>query len=201
MASGYQGSYPHPPPNGRDDVRLPSIKDLNFPQHRAQEASTAPTNGSQVEHARNGRHDASPWSRSSASSASAVPQHAQSMPPPHENSKIQYPATKADAPYTTSSQQAPPPPAGPGNAGPPSSRGDPSPQNSSKRPRSDSIGVSAPPGRSHVSIVHEMSRPAANRNLQSIGCCLVQCVPSATPVICVCTSAPIVCVCASCACA
>ena len=195
MASGYQGSYPHPPPNGRDDVRLPSIKDLNFPQHRAQEASPTTTNGTQADHARNGRHDASSWSRSSASSSVVVSQHAQSMPPPHESPKTQYPPSKSDAPYATSSQQAPPPPVAPGNAGPPPSRGNPSPQNSSKRPRSESgVGVSASPGRSHVSILHELQSQhgVANRHFTSIGCCSVQCVPPSTSVIRVAASASVV---------
>ncbi|KZT67449.1 hypothetical protein DAEQUDRAFT_392400 [Daedalea quercina L-15889] len=152
MASTYQGSYPHPPPpNGRDDVRLPSIKDLNFPQHRAQEGSTAQNSGAQTEHARSGRHDGSSWSRSSVSSSAPASQHPQSMPPPHESPKTQYPSAKADTPYATSSQQVPPPPTVPSGGGPPPSRGDPLPQNSSKRPRSESgVGASASPGRSHT---------------------------------------------------
>ncbi|KAH9928389.1 uncharacterized protein B0H18DRAFT_1001097 [Fomitopsis serialis] len=151
MTSAYSNSYAHPPPpNGRDDVRLPSIKDLNFPQHRAQEGSTAPSGGAQAEHARPSRHDAASWSRSSASTSAPPSQHPQSMLPPHESPKTQYPPAKVDATYANS-QQPPPPPVAPNTSGPPPSRGDPSPQNPSKRPRSESgVGVSPSAGRSHA---------------------------------------------------
>ncbi|TBU33394.1 hypothetical protein BD311DRAFT_434084 [Dichomitus squalens] len=83
----------------QDSVRLPSIKDLNFPPPGQ---DGAPANGQgRAEHAR-ARHESSSWGRSSAPSAPIPPsQHSSGMPPPHDPPpKHQYaPPSKPDAPY------------------------------------------------------------------------------------------------------
>ncbi|KAI0749663.1 hypothetical protein C8Q80DRAFT_1101924 [Daedaleopsis nitida] len=145
------------------DVRLPSIKDLNFPPPGQ---DGAPTNGSgRPEHPR-ARHDPTSWGRPPHASSPAHPQsqHSSTMPPPHEQPKShQYAAPpKQDAsPYAhpqhppPTQQQQPGPP--PHNAHNPMAPGAQRPENpsepSSKRSRSSQSGVSASPARSpHVSL-------------------------------------------------
>lgn len=153
-------SYSLPPPM-QDSVRLPSIKDLNFP---TPSQDGAPPNASgRADHQRP-RHEPPSWGRSSASSAPAPhPQHSQqhspNMPPPHEPPPKTHvhaypPPPKPDASYAPQGQPSQPPPAGvaPHNgvgAGAP--RSENSADASSKRSRSQQ-GVSASPARSpHVS--------------------------------------------------
>ncbi|KAI0671846.1 hypothetical protein C8Q78DRAFT_1031131 [Trametes maxima] len=154
-----QYSYSLPPPM-QDAVRLPSIKDLNFPPPGQDGASA---NGSgRAEHARP-RHETTSWSRSNASTGPPPPQHppqpqhsqhSSAMPPPHNPppKSHAYAPQKHDASY---SQQGPGPSPQQPSGGAPTHNGmsagptraengtDPS----SKRSRSQA-GVGASPGRS-----------------------------------------------------
>ncbi|KAI0787549.1 hypothetical protein C8Q74DRAFT_614650 [Fomes fomentarius] len=157
MSSHPQYSYSLPPPM-QDGVRLPSIKDLNFPPPGQ---DGAPTNGSgRAEHSRSrhdNRHEPSSW-RAAPPPSAAPPQHSAAMPPPHDpppKSHLYAPQHKPDASY----HQGPPPQQPPSGgqhhngvgAGPP--RPENSADASSKRSRSSQSGVSASPARSpHVSL-------------------------------------------------
>ncbi|KAI0833613.1 hypothetical protein BC628DRAFT_36171 [Trametes gibbosa] len=156
-----QYSYSLPPPV-QDSVRLPSIKDLNFPPP-GQDGGPANGNG-RAEHSRT-RHDAPSWGRPNASSNAPPPQHPQhpqhssNMPPPHDPPPKSHPYAqqKHDASYPPSgpgpSPQQPPPgvPTHNGmNGGP--ARPENSTDPSSKRSRPQAA-VGASPGRSpHVSL-------------------------------------------------
>lgn len=152
-------SYSLPP---QDSVRLPSIKDLNFPPP-GQDGN--PTNGNaRPEHPRQ-RHDTGSWSRSNATTGPPQPQHPQhsqhssNMPPPHDtpSKSHPHPSQRHDASYG-------PPGSGPSPQQPPAgmpthngmSAGQTRSENgtdpSSKRSRPQAA-VSASPGRSpHVSL-------------------------------------------------
>ena len=116
MSSHQPQYYSLPPPAGVDSVRLPSIKDLNFPPP-GQEG--APSNGhGRAEHARSTRQEPAPWGRGPPSvpapqhSQPHAPQHSPSMPPPHEpppKSHQYAPSPKPDASYASVG----PPPAQP----------------------------------------------------------------------------------------
>ena len=153
MTSTYQPphSYSHPPPqsNMSDNVRLPSLKDLNF-QYRSPGSQESPplANGPPPpsEHPRS-RHDSGSWVRPPQSINGA------SVPAPHETPKSHlYAAQKAETAYMTPgipvSQQTGSNVSG-ANGIPPASRGD-APSQNSKRPRSPAVSASS--GRSpHVS--------------------------------------------------
>ncbi|KAI0649004.1 hypothetical protein C8Q79DRAFT_486862 [Trametes meyenii] len=106
-----QYSYSLPPPM-QDAVRLPSIKDLNFPPPGQDGASA---NGAgRAEHARP-RHETTSWSRSNASTGPPPPQrppqpqhsqHSSAMPPPHNPppKSHAYPPQKHDASYSQQGQ-------------------------------------------------------------------------------------------------
>ncbi|KAM5537247.1 hypothetical protein V8D89_009180 [Ganoderma adspersum] len=144
----HYSSYSLPAPM-QDSVRLPSIKDLNFPPPGQ---DGAPANGQgRTEHSRQ-RHES--WSRSSGPSGPIPqPQHSSSMPPPHDPppKHHQYaPPPKSDPPYAQPAPSPQQPPQGvPTHNG--ASAGAPRPENhtdaSSKRSRSQQ-SVSVSPGRS-----------------------------------------------------
>ncbi|KAI0719409.1 hypothetical protein C8T65DRAFT_706431 [Cerioporus squamosus] len=140
-----------------DTVRLPSIKDLNFPPP-GQDGAPANASG-RADHPRS-RHEPASWGRSSAQSAPAPPQqHSPNMPSPQQPPPKPHPHShahgypgppKPDASYAPQGHPNQPPPAGvaPHNgvgAGPP--RPENSADASSKRSRSQQ-GVSASPARS-----------------------------------------------------
>ncbi|OJT02478.1 hypothetical protein TRAPUB_7045 [Trametes pubescens] len=157
-------SSSHPPqyasyslPPVQDSVRLPSIKDLNFPPP-GQDGN--PTNGNvRPEHPRQ-RHDTPSWSRSNASAGppqSQHPQHSQhssNMPPPHDPppKSHPHPSQRHDASYGPPGSGPSPqqPPAGMPthngmNAGPTRSENGTDPSSKRSRPQA---AVSASPGRS-----------------------------------------------------
>lgn len=158
MTSTYQPphSYSHPPPppnNMSDNVRLPSLKDLNF-QYRSPGSQESPplANGPPPpsEHGRS-RHEVASWNRPPPpqSSVNGAPVSAS-----HETSKSHlYTPQKTETAYMTpglpASQQPGSNVSGPNGAASAPPRGDMPPQ-SLKRTRSPA--VSASPGRSpHVS--------------------------------------------------
>ncbi|OBZ66141.1 hypothetical protein A0H81_13713 [Grifola frondosa] len=144
---------PSPTTNLQNDLRLPSIKDLNFPYGPPPGQDGSTPNSGQADHQRPSRHESGSWNRSSSSAAPAqTPQHSNTMPPPHDTQRPhQYPTSKPDGAYVNNgaatSQQAGVSMAGHNASGAGTSRGDPSSQMSGKRPRSASV-VSASPGRS-----------------------------------------------------
>ncbi|KAI0925648.1 hypothetical protein AcV5_008327 [Taiwanofungus camphoratus] len=163
MASAHSYSHPPPPQNVQDTLRLPSLKDLNFPYHSppSQDGPHAP-NG--TEHGRPPRHDPSSWARSSSSVSVPTSQHQPSMSTPHQSPKShQYSTQKPDGPYINNSmpppQQPPSSMAGPNGSGPGAARVDAPSQNSMKRPRSGS-GVGASPGRPHNAYPPHASYPS-----------------------------------------
>ncbi|RPD74913.1 hypothetical protein L226DRAFT_68466 [Lentinus tigrinus ALCF2SS1-7] len=152
-------SYTLPPPM-QDSVRLPSIKDLNFPT--PSQDGAPPNSSGRADHQRP-RHEPTSWSRSSAPSAPGPPQHSQqhsqqhspNMPPPHDPPPKTHvhaypPPHKPDASYAPQGHPSQPPTAGvaPHNG---VGAAPPRPENpadaSSKRSRSQQ-GVSASPARS-----------------------------------------------------
>ncbi|KAL7279274.1 hypothetical protein ACG7TL_007115 [Trametes sanguinea] len=155
MSSSHPPQYSYLPPPMQDAVRLPSIKDLNFPPP-GQDGGPANGNG-RAEHQRP-RHEATSWSRSNGPSGPpppSHPQHQSNMPPPHEPPPKGHPyppPPKHDASYSASGPGPSPqqPPAGVPthngmNGGP--ARSEPSTDPSSKRSRSQA-GVGASPARS-----------------------------------------------------
>ncbi|CDO68474.1 hypothetical protein BN946_scf184754.g8 [Trametes cinnabarina] len=156
MSSSHPPQYSYLPPPMQDAVRLPSIKDLNFPPPGQ---DGGPTNGSgRVEHQRT-RHETTSWSRSNAPSGPpppSHPSHSSNMPPPHDpppkGHSYSPHNSKHDASYSSSGPGPSPQqsPAGVAmhngvNGGP--ARPEQSTDPSSKRSRSQA-GVGASPARS-----------------------------------------------------
>ncbi|KAI9066273.1 hypothetical protein FKP32DRAFT_1756041 [Trametes sanguinea] len=160
MSSSHPPQYSYLPPPMQDAVRLPSIKDLNFPPP-GQDGGPANANG-RAEHQRP-RHEATSWSRSNAPSGPPPPSHPphqSNMPPPHDPPSKGHPyppPPKHDASYSASGPGQSPQQPHPGapthngmNGGP--ARPEPSTDPASKRSRSQA-GVGASPARSpHVSL-------------------------------------------------
>ncbi|KZT01417.1 uncharacterized protein LAESUDRAFT_484345 [Laetiporus sulphureus 93-53] len=158
MASAHQPqhSYSHPPPPMlQNDVRLPSLKDLNF-QYRpppSQDAQSAPNGNTAPDHSRP-RHDSTNWGRANAGASMPPPQHQTNGSAPHESPKTQYlqqPEGHYASPSMPAHQQGGAGMAGPNGSGPGMPRGD-APQNPMKRPHPESgVNPSVSPERSHAS--------------------------------------------------
>ncbi|KAI0775101.1 hypothetical protein BD413DRAFT_293645 [Trametes elegans] len=96
MSSSHPPQYAYSlPPPMQDSVRLPSIKDLNFPPPG--QDGGAPNGNGRAEHARP-RHESTSWSRSSAPTGPPPPQHVQHPPHPSKTRRVVWPAATRTVP-------------------------------------------------------------------------------------------------------